>query len=123
MNVQFFGPDGKLRLTGDGLFFLLDAEIGNLFGGSDEILAITSNEEHAYNVLTNIWLLPQRGEPKVLIENQGTFGKFSGRVAGETPGVMISHQTYDGVDASTKGLVQQFYIWDSKTNSLTLRAK
>jgi len=120
MNIRFFGPDRKLRLTDEGLYFLLEAEIGNLFGGNDEIFAITSTEEHAYNVLTNIWLLPERGEPKVLIEDQGTFGKFSGRVVRE-PGVTTHHQTYDGVNADTKGLVQQFYAWDSKRKLLTLK--
>lgn len=42
-------------------------------GGNDEILAVTSNEEHAYNAQTEIWLLPEQGNPKVLLQIQGYF--------------------------------------------------
>jgi hypothetical protein len=119
--LRFFGPDGRLRATTGVLFAFEHAEIGTLFGGSDEVVAITSNEEHAYNAQTEIWLLPENGGPKLLAEVQGTFGKFHGSAPGEAPGVTVARQTYDGVHSETKGMVEEFYAWNAETKSLTLR--
>jgi hypothetical protein len=118
MHIRFFGPDGKLRTTSGVLSALEQTAIGNLFGGNDEVFAITSNEEHAYNAQTELWLLPERGDPKLLIEIQGVPQNFSGQAAGTVPGVMIARQTYDGVRSETKGTVQEFYAWEPKTKSL-----
>ena len=122
-HIRFFGPDGTLRVTHDALFMIVHTELGNLFGGSDEIFAVTSEEEHSYNDRTDIWFLPEHGDPKLLLGSSGGFGELSGRARGETPGVVLAHQTYDGVNADTKGFIEQFYAWDRQTKSLTLRAK
>jgi hypothetical protein len=121
MHLRFFGPDERLRLTGGVLFTLEQADIGNLLGGSDEIFAITSNEEHAYNSQTEIWLLPERGDPKPLLQFPGVFQDFSGQAAGSVPGVTIARQTYDGVHAETKGTVEEFYTWDRDRKTLILQ--
>ena len=122
-HIRFFGPDGKLRAMSDALFMILHTELGNLFGGNDEIFAVTSEEEHSYNDETAIWFLPDRGDPNLLLASSGDLGKVSGRARGETPGILFAHQTYDGANPDTKGFVEQFYEWDSKTKSLTLRSK
>jgi hypothetical protein len=122
-HIRFFGPDGKLRATDEALFLVIDTEIGNLFGGADEIFAITSEEEHSYNVQSDMWLLPEHGAPKLLLRNSGDFKRLSGRARGEAPGVLFAHQTYDGANPDTKGFVEQFYEWDRKTKSLTFLSK
>ena len=100
---------------------VLQFEIGNLFGQSDEIFAVTSNEEHSYNAQSEIWLLPASGEPRLLLAIGGDFEKFSPGASGGVPGVTVARQTYDGVRAETKGMVDEFYSWDSGAKSLTLR--
>ncbi len=119
LRLRFFGPDGKLRATDAVSMTLEQLEIGRLFGGDDEILAIQSNEEHAYNSKTDMWVLPEHGPPKQLIDANATFGKFS-KDSGARPGVWISRQTYDGVHAETKGWADEFWVWDAKAKSLTL---
>ncbi len=121
VRLRFFGPDGLLRTKEEALAFVEQARIGNLFGGSDAIFAITSNEEHAYNTLTNIWFLPDRGPPKVLLEVNGVYKSFAGRVAGQEAGVTVARQTYDGANSETKGTVQEFWKWDSDSKSLILK--
>jgi hypothetical protein len=121
--LRFFDPLRKLQATYDALSAIEGARIGHLFGGADEIVAITSDEEHAYNVLTEIWFLPEQGPPKNLIRVRGTFSNFSVGSAAKAPGVTIARQTHDGVRAETKGTVLNFYAWDGKSKSLIQHPK
>jgi hypothetical protein len=123
LRVRFFGPDGNLRATGEVLMTLEGIEVGRLFGGTDDIFAIQSSEEHSYNSMISVWLLPERGEPHQLIEENATQGKFSKRGKGNRPGVWINRQTYDGVHAETKGWVGEFWIWDTEKKSLNREKK
>jgi hypothetical protein len=123
LRVRFFGPDGKLRGTAEVLMTLEGIEVGHLFGGSDNILALQSNEEHSYNSMTDMWLLPERGAPQELIEMNATFGKFSKGANGTRPGAWLSRETYDGVHAETKGWVDEFWAWDPARKSLTVDKK
>ena len=123
MNLRFFGPGGSLQASAQVLSSVEQTSIGRLLGGSDEIFAITSYEEHAYNTQTEIWLLPEHGEPRVLLETVGVHKAFSGQATGKPPGVVIARQTYDGVHAETKGTLDEFWAWDSQAKSLALRAK
>jgi hypothetical protein len=118
IHLRFFGPEGRIRRTGDALMQIVQTSLGSLFGEDDEIFSITSGEEHAYNDQTEIWLLPQRGVPQLLLKFQGTYENFSPLTRGRKPGVMIARQTYDGVHAETKGIVQEFWTWDPKKRSL-----
>jgi hypothetical protein len=120
LRLRFLGPDGNLRATDTVLMTLEQVETGRLFGGDDDILAVQSNEEHSYNSRTAIWLLPEHGAPKQLIDANATFGKFL-KGSGTRPGIWISRQTYDGVNAATKGWVDEFWVWDAKNKSLALR--
>lgn len=119
LRVRFFDPDGKLRGTDDLLMALEQIEVGRLFGGSDEIVAIQSNEEHSYNSRSGMWLLPQRGDPRQLIDINATLGKFSRGGNKLPPGAWIRRQTYDGVHAETKGWVDEFWVRDTAKKSLT----
>jgi hypothetical protein len=94
-------------------------EVGHLFGGTDEIVAIQSNEEHSYDSMSGMWLLPQRGEPQQLIDINATLGKFSQGGNKLPPGAWIRRQTYDGVHAETEGWVDEFWVWDTARKSLT----
>lgn len=120
MRVRFIATDGRLRMTHDILMGLERCETGRLFGGINEIFIVTSNEEHAYNVETEIWFLPQSGDPKRLLSVRGSVASLRDGSDGQAAGVVIAHQTYDGVHASTKGTVQQFYIWDHEKGLLIL---
>jgi len=123
LRIRFFGSDGKLRDTQEALMALEGTEVGYLFGGTDDIFVIQSNEEHSYNSMTSMWLLPTRGKPKELIESNLTFGKFSKSGQGSAPGVWISRQTYDGVHAETKGWVNEFWAWNAAEKTLTVLKK
>ena len=92
-------------------------------GGTDDLLVITSNEEHSYNSSTNIWLLPERGAPLSLIVVNATLGKFSKAGKHARPGVWLKRQSYDGVHAETKGWVDEFWVWDPANKSLTPEKK
>ena len=122
-HIRFFGPDGTLRGTDDVLSLVEQAKIGTLFDGSDQIFAVTSNEEHAYNVQTKMWFLPSTGGPKLLATIPGTFQQFADGAGGKVAGVTVKRQTYDGVHADTKGTVDQFYVWDRSTKTLKLQAQ
>jgi len=120
LRLRFFAPNGLLAKT-EGLLSSLDeADVGYLFGGSDEILVVTSPEEHAYNARTEIWYLPTVGEPKALLSTVSTVGKF---FPGNDPGVTVERETYDGVRAETKGRVPEFWAWNRSAKTLTLRPR
>ena len=119
VRLRFFSKDGTLQGTSDILMSLTDAEVRPLFGGTDEIFAVTSYEEHVYNDQTEIWLLPERGHPKRLLYVQGEFQNFVSTETG--PGVVIARQTYDGIHSETKGSVDEFYAWERGRRVLTLR--
>lgn len=118
LRLRFFDPKGVARLTDDVLMSLIHADIGRLFGGPDEIFAVTSNEEHAYNTQTEIWFLPASGPPKLLLTIAGGIQAFSKGSAEALPGVRIARQIYDGVHAESKGTIREFYTWDRATKSL-----
>jgi len=121
LRLRFFDADGVLKSSDDIYGILEMADLGPLFGGDDEIFAITSNEEHAYNTQTEVWLLPVRGIPKRLLTFAGVYETFTRAAAGRLAGVRVGRETYDGEHAETKGRVQEFWAWDSKTKSLSLR--
>jgi len=79
VTLRIFSPKGELIATDDLLAVLVDARVSALADESGDILAVTSNEEHAYNAQTEVWLLPPSGDPRVLLDIQGTFGGFTGR--------------------------------------------
>ncbi len=118
LRVRLFDSLGGAGVGEDLLSMLEDAAVGRLFGGKDEILAITSNEEHTYNARTDIWFLPVRGTAKHLVSSSSTIGRFS--KAGSPPGagVTLLTETYDGLHAETKGRVAQFFAWDAKERVL-----
>jgi hypothetical protein len=120
-HIRFFHPDGRLRSTETALESVEQTEIGALFGGTGEIFAITTAEEHAYNDRTEIWLLPSRGKPSLLLAVPGTLQDFANGSGRKFPGVNIAQQTYDGVHANTKGVVNNFYSWDAAHKTLRLR--
>jgi hypothetical protein len=97
------------------------SEIGSLFGGDDEIFAITSDGGHAYTAQTEIWFLPERGRPKKLLSVPGVYEEFTSASAGKLAGVVVARQTYDGIHAETKGETNEFYAWNRENESLTLQ--
>lgn len=121
LRLHFFSPDGALKEEGELLSALVSTEIGTLFGGTDEILAVTSVEKHSYNDQSEIWLLPEDGKPKLVLALDGSFRTVAGNPSSVMRGITVERQIYDGVHAETKGTVQEFYVWDPKAKSLTLR--
>jgi hypothetical protein len=121
LRLRFFSPGGELAQEGELLSALVSAQIGAPFGGSDEIFAVTSIEKHSYNDQSEIWLLPEHGKPRLLLGLDGSFRTMNGTTPGALPGVAVDRQTYDGVHSETKGTVAEFYVWDAKAKSLTLR--
>ncbi len=123
LRIRFFGPDLRLRSKADVAGWLEDIESGVLFGGSDEIVAVQSNWEHAYNSETDIWLLPAQGAPRHLLKLNATIGHFSAGSDSRPPGLKLQRQTYDGLNAETKGWVTKFWVWDRAHKSLMLQKK
>lgn len=121
MHLRLFGPDRKLRETSSLLSVVEQVKVAGLAGGKGEVLAVASNEEHAYNAQTQMWLLPEQGSPKGLLDVQGDFAGFAGQNV--VTGVKIARQTYDGVHSETKGTVPEFYTWNRETKSLELQRR
>jgi hypothetical protein len=119
LRIRFYDADGSLRSTADVLIALEQVTAGHLFGNADDIVAVTSSEEHAYNVQTDIWLLPRHGNPKSLLSAPGVYKRFWDGNGLHAPGVMISRETYDGLHADTKGTTLEFYIWDRRRRELS----
>jgi hypothetical protein len=118
LRIRFFDPHGKLRGGSDVMMDLENAALGRLFGGTNELLAITSNEEHPYNVQTEIWLLPEQGKPKLLVAVRGVFGEFVAGSSDHKAGVWIDRETYDGVNAATKGRARELWEWNGDEKTL-----
>jgi hypothetical protein len=121
LRLRFFDKSGVVKGSSDISGVLEAADLGSPFGGDDQILAVTSNEEHAYNAQTEIWLLPARGLPKRLISFAGVYEKFTRAAAGQVGGVQVARETYDGEHAETKGKVHDFLEWDANSKSLRPR--
>jgi hypothetical protein len=111
-HVRFVAPDGRLLATEDALELVESLEIGTFTQGADEIIAFTSEEEHSYNDQTELWCLPVRGKPKLVLAIPGAFERFT------ADGAVIARQTYDGVNADTKGIVDERYSWDRRSQSM-----
>ena len=116
-HVRFFAPDGRLLATKGALELVESLELGEFAGGADEIVALTSEEEHAYNDQTELWYLPTPGEPKLVLATGGAFERFN------SDGAVLARQTYDGVHADTKGVVDDFYTWDHRSQTMVLRKR
>ncbi len=117
LRLRLIDRHGVLRLTEEVFSVLEYDKIGHLFGGSDDLLAITSSEEHAYNAQSIIWFLPKDGPPIEVLSIVGIIRAFF------VPGVAVGRQTYDGVNSETKGTVPETYLWDTKTKSLVLKPR
>ena len=120
LRVRFLDRNSRLQTTDEILMSLENAELGNLFGGNHEILALTSNEEHAYNAHTGVWLLPDEGKPKQLLDFIGRIADFVKFSTQNTGGLRINRETYDGVHPETKGYKTEFWTWDEQRNTLSL---
>jgi hypothetical protein len=117
-HLRFISPDGRLRSTEDALEYIEVAKAGNYFGGTDEVFIVTSNEEHAYNDQTEVWYLPPRDKPKLLLEAPGSFERFINPKSEQHVGIVLARQGYDGVHAQTKGTQQELYSWNSIAKTL-----
>jgi hypothetical protein len=118
LRVRMYAPDGSKQGQLDIMAVLEGLELGDVFGTGDEILAITSTEEHAYNVNTTTWLLQKAGGLKKLMDVPGVFVKATKARDGARPGMLIRRQTYDGEHADTKGWVEEFWAWNRSQRSL-----
>lgn len=87
VRLRFFDSHGTEQLTDDILESPDRISVNRPFGDGDEVLVVTSEEEHSYNVETELWLLPGSGKPKRLLWVRGAFESFSR--GGQTPGVSI----------------------------------
>jgi hypothetical protein len=121
LRLRFFDPSGVLRLQHDVLMVLEHQQIGRLFGSADEVVAITSNEEHAYNSRTDVWFLPKQGDPKHVLSVAGGFQALSD--SRESPGLVVFRQTYDGVHSETKGFIREEYAWDTGSTVFRLHSR
>jgi hypothetical protein len=121
LRVRFFNPLGSLRHVDNVTLGLDMAEVGDLFGGAAEVFAVTTEEEHAYNVWTEIWLLPATGDAARVLAVRGVIDRFVKARAGVVAGVWIQRETYDGVHSQTKGRVSEFWEWDPNQRALTRR--
>jgi hypothetical protein len=118
VHIRFFDSNGANQLTDDVPVGVDQMELGRPFGGSDELFAISAEEEHAYNVETEIWFLPEQGRPKLVMTLPGVYEKFVRAAGNQVGGVRVARETYDGEHSETKGRVQEFWSWDANAKSL-----
>jgi hypothetical protein len=123
LHVRFFSSKGKVRGSQTVLMMLIQGTAGRLFGGTDDIVAVTSQEEHSYNTRTDIWLVPVKGSIRNLLSAYGDYEEFRREGGNRPPGVWVNVEMYDGVHASTKGQRLRFYRWDSARKRLLLTTK
>jgi hypothetical protein len=116
--VRFFAPGAADSTEQDIPGRVQQASIGRLFGGDDDVFAIATEDEHAYNVDTEIWLLPKGDKPRSILSLPGVYGKFVVSGDHQTAGVRVSRETYDGEHSETKGRVQEFWRWNPGNKSL-----
>jgi hypothetical protein len=78
LRLRFIAPDHTARITEDVMYGLDLVKLNMPFGDGSEIFVITTEEEHSYNVSTEIWLLPEQGDPTPLAVVRGTIDHFVG---------------------------------------------
>jgi hypothetical protein len=116
--VRFFAPGATVSAQQVIPGRVQQASIGRLFGGADDVFAIATEDEHAYNVDTEIWLLPKGDKPRSILSLPGVYEQFVGSGDHQTAGVRVSRETYDGEHSETKGRVPEFWKWNPENKSL-----
>ncbi len=120
LRMYVFDPLGKRDLVSDNYNLLGSFNVGRIFPGDAEFVQISSTGAHSYVVLTRIWLLPPGGSPRLLVDVPGLLTGIQRPAQGQPAGFWIAVQTYDGVNAGTKGEKLEFWAWDPNLRTLTL---
>ena len=127
LRLYIFDPQGH-RTTVEDLYNRIgptarpNFRMGKLFNTNSEILQVSTDGEHSYVVRTLIWLLPENGTPKLLLDAPGLVDRIQQAAAGKQAGFSIQRETYDGVHAETKGQKREFWVWDEEQKTLRMAA-
>ena len=108
----------NLRSTVPGDYFRDQIQIGRLFGDVTDVLAIETQGPHAYTVTTKVIMLPQNGDPKLILTENAKLVGFRAATRSQTAGIWLYRQEYDGIHAETKMWRRQFWLWDSERKYL-----
>jgi hypothetical protein len=122
IRVRLFDRRGRLRKTySDGNHFLDDLRIGRLFGTSDIVLAIQTGGMRSYLQHTAIWLISEDDRVKQLVDVRGALESIQTKKQDleHLPGVWIGVETFDGVNAETRGRQRRFFLWNQAQKTLS----
>jgi len=125
LRLYIFDPQGH-RTTTQDLYIRIGSEaqpnfrIGALFNTNSEFLQVSTDGEHSYVVRTLIWLLPDKGAPRLLLDEPSLVNRVQQSSAGRRGGIWTQRETYDGVHAETKGSKSEFWAWDEDQKALQL---
>ncbi len=106
IRLRILDSKGKVDRVCDGEMYLIRLEVGRLFGGDSEIVAVETSGSHVYTIQSAVWLLPNRGKPKELASENGNIDRFE---TGPNAGVWVDLETYDGINGSSKGRKPTFF--------------
>ena len=115
LKIRYYNLKGVLKvlkMLSEDMPGLLSCYFGNLLGESDILVGYTTTWEHAYSVQSSIWLLPDSGDPRLLLEVTGVLSKFIDGEHDVKPGVIVDVESYDGMNPQTKGRTRKMWIWD-----------
>jgi hypothetical protein len=102
-------------------FPIINAKMGDLLGTGNEFLLVMIQGEHTYVIRTLVWLLPDNSSsPILLLDVPGLVDNIPKAGPGIQAGIWIQRETYDGVNADTKGRKPEFWAWDEAQKTLTL---
>lgn len=114
VRVRLMDPRGRVRTIGEGQMLLSFLRAGNLLGNGVELVLLGTTGSRAYVVETKAWHLSEGADPRLVLDCVGLPGSIQ-RAEGHQPaGIWLDIQTYDGINAVTKGLRRQFVKWDAQ---------
>jgi hypothetical protein len=96
----------------DQYSFLGSLNVGKIFRTEDQLVQISTTGAHAYVVRTVVWWLREAGPPAVVLDVPGLLSHIESARQGQSGGLWINVQAYDGVHAETKGEKPEFWSWN-----------
>jgi len=122
LRVRILAPLGRQETVSDEYNLLGSFHIGSIFNTDSQFLQVCTTGARAYFARSRVWLLGQSGSPELLLDVPGWLAGIETPREGKPAGLWIDRDTYDGVNAETKGHKREFWIWEEGRKTFSLAA-
>lgn len=113
LRIRAVDGRGNETVMDEGHVYLHKLMSVDAFSSASRLVIHSSIGSHAYDVRTKVWILPQEGNPQLILDVVGLLESVQAANPERPPGLWIEFETYDGVDGATKGRRLSFVRWDA----------